>query len=94
MGIVVRARRAKWGFYPNKHARLAFAFTYTTASNGDLVRLRGLTSRREDDRVVIDRERFHHDFQWAGAADTFEAYVDGSPDIKILSPITAATRER
>jgi hypothetical protein len=78
MGIVVQARRAKWGFSSNRHARLAFVFTYTTACNGDLVRLRGPASRRADDRVVVDRERFHHDFQWAGGADTFEAYVDGN----------------
>ena len=78
LGSVVKARRAHWGFSSNRHARLAFVFTYTVASNGTLVRLRG-PAVESDGRVAVDR--FHHNFQWAGNTDLFDAYVDGDYEI-------------
>ena len=38
-GVVTDARRARWGF-SNRQPRLAFAFTLTTARDGQIVRLR------------------------------------------------------
>jgi hypothetical protein len=81
LGTVVKARRARRGFASHHHARLAFVFTYTAASNGELVRLRGSSSRRPDHRVEVDRRGLHHELQWTGAADTFDAFVDGSYEI-------------
>jgi len=80
LGTVVKAQRARWKFSSHRHARLIFVFTYTTASNGELVRLRGPSSRGANGRVEVDRDRFHHELQWAGPANTFDAYVDGDHD--------------
>jgi type IV secretory pathway VirB10-like protein len=81
LGSIVKARQARWGFSANRHARLAFAFTYTVANNGVLVRLRGPAPPRSDGRPGVDRDGLHHAFQWAGTADTFEAFVDGDYDV-------------
>lgn len=81
LGSVVKAKRARWGDSSNRHAKLAFVFTYTVASNGALVRLRGPAPQRSDGRQKIDRDKFHHAFQWAFEADTFDAYVDGNYEV-------------
>jgi len=53
---------------------LSFAFVETTAVDGQPVRLRAPNAYGQ---VNIDREGYHHDFQWATEGDTFEAAVVG-----------------
>lgn len=76
-GIVVQARRVHWGFSRHR-AKLAFAFTETSAGDGQVIRLRAYpTPTSETQVVLVDRARRHHDIQWVSDADTFTAYVDG-----------------
>src|SRR5262249_40182573 len=79
-GTVVKARRASWGWVEHD-ARLAFRFSHTVTTTGELIRLRASLDPRAKDRVVVDRNRRHHDLQWAGEADTFDAYVDGNYEL-------------
>jgi hypothetical protein len=77
-GAIVEARRADWGFFEDDRPRLVFRFFHTTASNGQVIRLRASPARRPHDRVVVDRLKREHELQWATEADTFDAYVDGN----------------
>jgi hypothetical protein len=76
-GEVTRVRRAKWGF-TDKKPILEFTFRLTTASNGQVIPLRASAGRGSQATVVVDRGRRHHQIRWAGDADMFRAYVDGT----------------
>jgi len=81
MGVVVRARRMRWGFV-QRRPRLAFRFSYTTTTDGRVVRLR--TSPflpAGTDLVVTNRGRSGHAMLWVGGTDVFAAYVDGNYEI-------------
>jgi hypothetical protein len=82
-GAVVRARRTHVGFLQH-HAELSFTFSQTTARDGQVIRLRASVVRGENDRVDLERSP-HHDMQWAGEANTFNAYVDGNYEILATS---------
>src|SRR5262245_49793304 len=76
--VVVKARRAKWGWFLPHHAKLTFVFNQTIASDGQVIRLRGSPARSRDPEVVVDRMRLHHDaYQWVSDADFLNAYVEG-----------------
>jgi hypothetical protein len=90
IGVVVKARPAHVGFLEHL-ARLAFTFTQTTAGDGQVIRLRATVVRSTNDRVVLERSP-HHDLQWAGEGNTFNAYVDG--DYEILAKSEQTTRRR
>jgi hypothetical protein len=73
-GAVVAARRASWGFIWHK-AALAFAFTQTTAVDGQTVTLRAPNAGGV---VSIDRSDYHHNLQWATEGDPLEASIVGN----------------
>lgn len=79
-GWVLKARRNSFGFIWHD-AKLTFMFSYTTATNGQAIRLRASNADPMGGRVVIDRDRRHHGLQWAAEGDIFEAYVDGNYDV-------------
>jgi hypothetical protein len=79
-GWVLKARRSAQGFIWHD-AKLTFMFSYTTATNGQPIRLRSSNLDPNGGHVVIDRDRRHHGLQWAAEGDTFEAYVDGNYDL-------------
>jgi len=73
-GAIVAARRASFGFIWHK-AVLAFAFTQTTALDGQPVTLRAPTASGV---VNIDRSDYHHNLQWATEGDPLEASIVGN----------------
>jgi len=78
-GTVVAARRASWGFIWHR-ARLSFTFTQTTAVDGQSVTLRAPNAQGW---LNVDRSRYHHNLQWAGGGDTYEASVAGNYDFRL-----------
>ena len=80
MGVVVRARRMRWGFLQHK-PRLSFRFSYTTTTDGRVVGLRASPQPTGDPLVVINRGEKGHAMLWVGGTDVFEAYVDGNYEI-------------
>ena len=77
MGVVVRARRMRWGFLQHK-PRLAFRFSYTTTTDGRVIGLRASPLPTGDPHVVVNRGEKGHAMLWVGGTDVFEAYVDGT----------------
>ena len=77
-GTVVAARRASWGFIWHR-ARLSFTFVQTTAVDGQSVSLRAPNAQGW---LNVDRSRYHHNLQWAGGGDTYEASVHGNYDFR------------
>jgi hypothetical protein len=80
MGVVVRARRMRWGFLQHK-PRLAFRFSYTTMADGRVIGLRSSPLATGYPQVVTNRGEKGHAMLWAGGVDLFEAYVDGNYEI-------------
>jgi hypothetical protein len=80
MGVVVRARRMRWGFMQHK-PRLAFRFSYTTTTDGRVIGLRSSPLPTGAAHVVGNRGEKGHAVLWVGGADQFEAYVDGTYEI-------------
>jgi len=78
-GAVVTARRASWGFIWHK-AALAFAFTQTTAVDGQTVTLRAPNAGGV---VNIDRSDYHHNLQWATEGDPLEASIVGNYAVRV-----------
>jgi hypothetical protein len=78
-GKVVAARRASWGFIWHR-ALLAFMFDQTTMVDGQSVWLRVPNATG---RITMDRSRYHHNLQWAGGGDTFEASVHGNYNLRL-----------
>jgi hypothetical protein len=80
-GSIVTAERLRLGFLTHP-ARLEFRFDYTTARDGQAVRLRASPVAQDSSRVVVDRAgRHHRGLQWADGGDMFEAFVDGNYEI-------------
>ena len=77
-GVLVKVKRAHWGFSGDHRPTLAFRFYQMVADDGSFIRLRASADRREKDRALVDRFGRHHQLQWAGEADIFDAYVDGN----------------
>lgn len=73
-GGIVAARRASWGFIWHK-AALAFAFTQTTAVDGQPIMLRAMNPGGV---VKVDRSDYHHNLQWATEGDPLEASIVGN----------------
>jgi hypothetical protein len=79
-GVVVKSRRARWG-PRQRRPRLTFRFTSTIASTGQVISLRASSASDGGDGVIGDRFTRHHDLLWAGGADLFKAYVDGTYEL-------------
>src|SRR5436190_21848154 len=79
-GVVTTSRRAHWGWTDRK-PKLTFMFSLTTASDGQVIRLRASAAGRKGDSVAVDRYHRHHELRWASGAEIFEAYVDGTYEI-------------
>src|SRR5262245_63824088 len=81
MGVVVRARRMRWGFLQHR-PRLAFKFSYTTLADGRVIGLRSTPLATGNPQVVTYRGSAKGAAMlWAGGVDLFEAYVDGNYEI-------------
>jgi len=80
LGVVVVSKRARWGPL-QRHPKLTFRFTNTTASNGQTIALRATRQRNGGDGVVPDRSTQERQMLWAGGTDLFEAYVDGDYEL-------------
>lgn len=75
-GVVVVSKRSRWGPI-QRHPKLTFRFTRTTASDGQSIALRATRQRNGGDGVIPYRSPEQRRVLWAGGTDLFEAYVDG-----------------